>query len=423
MIGPLLVDLAPRITHADAARVLDDTLSVVVDGEGPVGVAADESDTLQVRVAAAGRIGWAGGATAAAADVIQAALRSAESSDAASLLPPAPAPLPSVLTRSPGASSLSARDLLGLAGGLMDRLQRRGRRVEVWAERSAGSVEVANTRGVSASYEVTLAGLGASVRDARTSALCRVHLSQVAAPGLAEIESIVKETEFRLGFPVLDDVTVGPSARVWFRPRAVRALLAPVLARLAGRAWIDGGRQWPALDSRLTLIDDPLADGRPASRPISDDGVVARRITLIDAGVARSGVLDLGLASAVQLPATGHGKHRGYAAPRAGFSNLVMRPGLTPTDQLAGEVGDGLMVADLAPGSAPNPAAGVFRVEAPWTYLVEKGRVVGRIEGAVLQGDVFALLNRVIAIGAETDWIGSWQLPSLVLDGVGAVAR
>ena len=81
------------------------------------------------------------------------------------------------------------------------------------------------------------------------------------------------------------------------------------------------------------------------------------------------------------------------------------------------------MVAELAPGSAPNPAAGVFRVEAPWTYLVEKGRIVGRIEGAVLQGDVFALLNRVIAIGAETDWIGSWQLPSLVLDGVGAVAR
>ena len=423
MIGPLLIDLAPRVTHADAARVLDDTLSVVVDGEGPTGVAADESDTLQVRVAAGGRIGWAGGATAAAADVIQAALRSAESSDAATLLPPAPAPLPSVVTRSPAASSLSARDLLELAGGLMDRLQRRGRRVEVWAERSAGSVEVANTRGVSAAYEVTLAGLGVTVQDDRTAAVCRVHLSQVGAPGLAEIESIVRETEFRLGFPVLEDVVVGPSARVWFRPRAVRALLAPVLARLAGQAWIDGRQRWPVLDARLTLIDDPLADGRPASRPISDDGVVARRVTLIEAGVPRTGAIDLGLASATRLPATGHGRQRGYAAPRVGFSNLVMLPGPTPVDQLGAEVGDGLLVADLVPGSAPNPAAGGFRAEAPWTYLVAQGRVVGRVEGAVLSGDVFAMLNRVVAIGAETDWIGAWRLPSLVLDGVGAVVR
>lgn len=423
MIGPLLIDLAPRVTHADAARVLDDTLSVTVDGDGPAGATADESDTLQVRIAAAGRVGWAGGATAAAADVIRAALRSAESSDAAVLLPPAPAPLPTVVTRSPAASSLSARDLLGLAGGLMDRLQRRGRRVEVWAERSAGSVEVANTRGVSVSYEVTLAGIGAAVRDDRTRALCRVHLAQVGAPGLSEVESIVRETEFRLGFPVLEDGRVGPAARVWFRPRAVRALVAPLLARLAGQTWIEGRHQWPTLDRRLTLIDDPLADGRPASRPISDDGVVARRVTLIEAGVARAGILDLRLASSTRLPATGHGQQRGYAAPRVGFSNLVMLPGPTPVDLLAAEVGDGLLVADLAPGSAPNPAAGVFRVEAPWTYLVEKGQVVGRLDGAVLSGDVFALLNRVVAVGAEQDWIGSWRLPSLVLDGVVVAVR
>lgn len=423
MIGPLLIDLAPRVTHADASRVLDDTLSVSVDGDGPAGVAADESDTLQVRIAAGGRIGWAGGATAAAAEVIQAALRSAECSDAGILMTPAPAPLPTVVTRSPAASALSARDLLGLAGGLMDRLQRKGRRVEVWAERSAGSVEVANTRGVSASYEVTLAGLGATVRDGRTAAACRVHLAQVGAPGLAEIESIVRETEFRLGFPVLDEVAVGPSARVWFRPRAVRALVAPLLARLAGQAWVDGRQAWPELDPRLTLIDDPLADGRPASRPISDDGVVARPVTLIASGRATGGILDLGLASSTRLPATGHSRQRGYAAPRAGFSNLVMLPGPTPPDDLAGVVGDGLLVADLAWGSAPNPAAGVFRVEAPWTYLVRQGKVVGRLDGAVLSGDVFALLTRLVAIGAEEEWIGSWRLPSLVVDGVGVAVR
>jgi predicted Zn-dependent protease len=85
-------------------------------------------------------------------------------------------------------------------------------------------------------------------------------------------------------------------------------------------------------------------------------------------------------------------------------------------------LGTGLLVADLAWGPAPNPEPGAFRAHAPWCFLVENGAVVGRLPRAILAGNVFDLLRRVVAIGADADWIGAAAVPSVIVDGVGVGA-
>ena len=223
--------------------------------------------------------------------------------------------------------------------------------------------------------------------------------------------------------PVLDLGEGRDRTTVWFTPAASRALLTPVLARLLGERWLASRDTWPVLDSRLTISDDPLAPGRPGSRPVCDDGVPSRRLVLIDRGHAVAGLLDLAVASRHGLPATGHGWRRGPSAPRIGFTNLVVEPGDAGPGDLARAAGNGLLVEDLTFGPAPDPVSGVFRVSVPWAYQLSEGEIVGRLEGTSITGDVFDLLRRVVAVGADSEWSGPVRMPALVIDGVGVERR
>jgi len=425
MIGTLLAELAPRVSQADGVRTTDQTISVAVDDGGEVSVYSDESDAVHLRVVENGRVGWAGGLTVGAERVIRAAFESARAGDPAELWLPAPAPTPSVTTRSPAAATLGVADLFELARALTDRLARRERRVDAWAERSAGRVEVANTRGVMVAYEVSVVGVGASVLASTGPEVpCRVHLAQVGVPAVAAIEGLVAEVERRLAPERTEGDIWSPSARVWFEPRAVATLLAPLLARLAGERWLTGRHRFPALDRRVSLRDDSLAPGRPGSRPIDKDDVPTRCLTLIEGGQPVAGILDLVAASRNRVPPTGHGWRRGFSPPRTGFSNPGLAPGDASRSDLAAAVGEGLVVSDLRFGPSPNPETGAFRIRAPWTYAIGGGEIQGRVEGAELSGNVFELLgSRVVAVGADPTWVGSVLVPSLVLDGVGVRLR
>ncbi len=424
MIGRLLSDLSGRVSAADAVATADDTISVSCDADGAT-VAAAESHQVQVRVVDRGRVGWAGGEGAFAAEVVAGALRSAEVGATGSLYLPAPSPLSPVVTRSPATGALGPRDLVGQARDLEARLRRRGWLVEAFAERSVGVVAIGNTRGVTAEYPTTLLGLGATVSTPDGRLSFRAHQSQVAPMGDAEIDALVREFEDVLAPAPVAAGSLPRRIRVWFAPRSVRAILGPLLSQLTGETWLAGRTRWPALDERVSVVDDPLLPGRPGSRPIDDDGVPARRLTLIDRGRATAGVLDVATGSRHLLPPTGHGWRRGPTPPRIGFSNVLMEQGTASDTELAVAAEDGLLVRDLRIGPAPNPETGVFRMAAPWTYLLAKGEIVGRVEDVVLSGNVFELLGpgRLVAVGVGARWIGAASVPPLVADGVGVTLR
>jgi PmbA protein len=424
MTAAVLTDLAPRVSFGDLTRVVDHTISVTIDEVGQATLGEDRVDVSHLRVGVEGRIGWAAGATPTVATVAEAAVRSARSGAEEYLFLPAPAPLPEVITSSDAAAALSEADLMAMARRLRSRLARPDRLVETWAERSTGLVEIGNTRGVSARYQVTVAGIGAVARMAGTGGSpARAHRAQVDRPTDAEFDAIVAELGDRLGPPLEDQESWFGRSRIWFGPRATRGLLEPVLVRLMGERWLAGRDRWPILDRRLTLVDDPLVDLRPGSRPICDDGVPTRTLTLVERGQPTAGIFDLASASRHRLPATGHGVRRGYAAPQPGFSNLRLEPGDSPPADLAAATSDGLFVPELTIGPAPDPGTGVFRVAVPWVFRIAGGEIAARVDGVTLSGDGFELLNRIVAIGSDAEWIGSARFPSVVIDGVGVTVR
>jgi PmbA protein len=426
MIGRILDAVARRVDAADAAVKTDDTLTLTISAEGESQVAASRGSTSHLRVVRDGRIGCASAAGLDAAELAGRAVTAAASGEEYGLFLPASSPLPDVLTGSPEAASADAAALDGLARGLKERLERGHRRVEAWAERSSGSVRVANTRGLLAGYDVTLAGVGALIEpDGSGAPAFRIHAAQAALPAPPEVEELVAEVERRLGPPVI--AWPGPRSvelPVCLTPRAAVTWLRPLRAALLGReAWLGrspfrGKLGEQILSEHLSVTDDPLAPGRPGSRPVDDEGVPSRTITLIERGRLVSLTCDLRVGAAAGVPSTGHAWRLPAAIPRVGFTNFRVVPGPLARDALLGAMGKGLLVEDLDWAGGPNPLIGLVAFRTPWAYLVDGGEVRGRVEGVVLSGNTFDSLARIRGIGSDATWVGALCLPSLLVEGI-----
>src|SRR5437016_4007789 len=183
-------------------------------------------------------------------------------------------------------------------------------------EHGVHSAVLARSQGVQlrVDYQADLVGLGAVVEPAAGEAAppFRVHVAGTALPTHLEIEALVAEVDRRLSAPPADAAPPAGTAKVCFRPRAVATLLRPLRAALQGRAFfagaspLSGKLDQPVLDERLTLTDDPLAPGRPGSRPVDDEGVPARRNVLIDHGRLAGAIADLTVGASFGVPSTGH---------------------------------------------------------------------------------------------------------------------
>ena len=77
----------------------------------------------------------------------------------------------------------------------------------------------------------------------------------------------------------------------------------------------------------LSLVDDPLLDGRLGSRPFDGEGVTSRTLPLFEAGVFRNFLFDAYNARRVGRRTTGAAQRGVTSSPVPGSSNLVMAPG------------------------------------------------------------------------------------------------
>lgn len=427
MIARLLDALSGRVGAADAVMKVDDTLTLAISADGETRIGRSRSRISHLRVVREGRAGYAFSTGNDAGELVGHALTASASGGEIELFLPAPAPLPDVATRAPQAASAEVPALEALARALLHRLRQTGRRIEVWAERAVGLVQVGSTRGVQAGYETTLAGIGAVVESigAGSAPPCRVHTAATDLPSLPDVEALVSEVNRRLAPRILEPARPLPATMATcLSPRAAATFLRPLRAALTGREALLGSSPLRGklgervFDERLSIVDDPLAPWRPGSRPIDDDGVISRRLPLIERGRLVGFLVDLEVGARANVPSTGHGWRLPAAAPRVGFTNLRVAPGIEGLATLLTMMGRGLLIEDLEWSGGPNPLSGSLSLRAPWCYLVEGGVVQGRLEGVTLTGNAFKALSQLAAVGNDATWIGACCLPSLLLEGL-----
>jgi TldD protein len=151
----------------------------------------------------------------------------------------------------------------------------------------------------------------------------------------------------------------------------------------------------------VTVIDDATIDSRYGSYSIDDEGVPARKVTLIEKGVLTDFMYDRLTAVSDGRQSNGHGRRESYQhkpIPRMG--NTYIAPGKTDPEKIIKEVKNGLLVKKMGGGQV-NTTTGDFVFDVAEGYLINEGQVGPMVRGATLTGNGPEVLRIVEMVGSD----------------------
>lgn len=432
-----ILDLArPKAAAADALWRDEDQLLLRFETGRLKETTRRREAGVNLRVVAGGRVGIAGttdlAGDAAMPDLLARALASAEQGEPCDLALPPRAPLPAAVTYDDRAAGVDFATLAAIGRGVIERLARPGWQVSASVDRYLEATRFANSAGQEVTYRGTAVSVSAEVvRVAGDDVLMTYEaVARTGLPTDAELDRITAAVVTRI--ERAERVVEPPEGRlpVLFTPDGTQAVFLPLRQALSGKTVLHGvsplgGKIGAALfDAALTIVDDPLLEGRLGTRPADDEGVPSARLPLVERGVVRGYVYDLETAARAGALSTGHGRRSTFGKPHIGYTNLVIEPGTLDEAALLREVGHGLVVDDLIGVGQGNVISGAFSHPVALAYRVDGGEITGRVKDAAVAGNAYELLKRIRAVGKDAKWKGGNHLvPPLVLDGVNVARR
>jgi len=165
----------------------------------------------------------------------------------------------------------------------------------------------------------------------------------------------------------------------------------------------------------LEILADPRRPLGLASRPFDAEGIATRPLALIEDGVLKSWILDLGSARQLGLKTTGHAA-RGLAGPPGpSSSNVHLKPGEASLADMMKAIGEGFYVTELI-GHGPNVVTGDYSRGASG-YWIENGEIAYPVSEVTLAGklaDIFAKLTPANDLTFRT----AINAPSCLVEGM-----
>ena len=206
---------------------------------------------------------------------------------------------------------------------------------------------------------------------------------------------------------------------VVFDKDAARALVGLVASCILGdavyrqRSYL-AGRLGDTIGSELvTIVDDPLLQRGPGSRPFDGEGRPVGRIVVVDRGALRSFLLDTYSARKLDLRPTGSAGGGG-GIPHASTSNFFLQAGdRDPGDLLKG-IDRGLFVTRMM-GFGFDPVTGNFSRGAEG-FRIENGQLGEPVGEVTVSRNLDDILKGIDAVGNDLEYKTSVAAPSLRVD-------
>ena len=428
------LDLARKRNAAADALLRDTTvLSLSFEAGRLKGSALSQEAGLNLRVIANGRVGVAGTTDLSGPDdVVARAFASAAEGEPLELALPGRAALPAVTTFDQRAADLDVAGLARLGRAVVERLQRPGWQVTASVERHLEASRFANTAGQAVGQRASAVSLSAEVTRVQGDDVLMAYdvLAAAGPPDDRDLAGLAGRIARKI--ELSGRIVAAPEGRlrVLFTPEGLEAVLMPVRQALSGKSVLQGisplgGKLGEAMfDARFGVTDDPLAEGRVASRAADEEGVPSAPLPLVERGVVRAFVYDLETAARAGARSTGHGQRTTFGKPVIQFSNLRFATGDRDEQALLAEVGDGLVVDELIGVGQGNVSSGAFSHPVALAWRVERGEIAGRVKDAAVAGNAFELLKRIVAIGRDARWLGGTRyVPPMVIEDVNVARR
>ena len=441
----LLERIRGRAEQVEVFTASSDVAEVRWQNGAVKGAVARESSGVAVRAIAGGRIGFSGSRDLSPRGLerlvehVESSLAVGDPARARIRFPGAQPPAVGegeLRGHDAATAALGIPDLVALGNEVLARLVQRhpGIVFDASARRSQGVHALVNSAGARLEERGTSVSIGVEANRTRDEDVL-MDYAWVGASARAALDpaALVEQLSQRLTWAA-GTVPLRPGRMpVLFDPEGSLVLWSPLLAALGGRCVMHGTSPLrervgqAVLDERVTLVDDPLLPGALGSSRWDDEGLPRRRTPLIERGVLRSFVHDLESAEGTGQAPTGHGERGGVLGqPGPGFTNLVVDPGTRTAEEMIAGIEYGLLVHSVIGMGQGNTLPGTFSNPVDVAYLIEGGRVVGRVKDVSIAGNVYQLLGKdhLAGFSRETRPVyGSMFLPWVRIDGVNVVGK
>src|SRR5262249_32985543 len=160
-----------------------------------------------------------------------------------------------------------------------------------------------------------------------------------------------------------------------------------------------------------SIIHDPLQASGLGSRPVDGEGVRARRVTVVEAGVLRTYLLDTYSARRLGLSTTGHAARAVGDAPTVSSTNLFLTAGRHTPEEIIRSVGSGLYVTELI-GFGVNGVTGDYSRGASGLWI-ENGELTHPVEEITIAGNLRDMFQQIELVGIDLRFRGPTASPTI----------
>ncbi|MEW6571775.1 MAG: TldD/PmbA family protein [Nitrospirota bacterium] len=163
----------------------------------------------------------------------------------------------------------------------------------------------------------------------------------------------------------------------------------------------------------LSITDDPTMPWQLGFYKYDDEGVKARRTTLMGQGVLVGRLHSRRTAAAFGEDVTGHCVAEDYRyAPIVRMGNIFIEPGDNTLEELFAQLGDGLYILDHKGGQTSGEN---FTFGAQYGYIITGGKKRDMIRDMNISGNLYHTLKNIDAVGndlvlSKTGGCGKGQL-------------
>jgi PmbA protein len=169
---------------------------------------------------------------------------------------------------------------------------------------------------------------------------------------------------------------------------------------------------------KIQLIDDGQYPMGMGSAPFDDEGTPQKKTILIKDGRLLSYLFDNYWSKKTGSQLTGNSVRRQISSPPStSISNLFIRPGSLPFDQLITTMDKGFLINELMGVHMVDPVSGEFSLGASGIWI-ENGKGVYPVKGVTISGSIHDLFCAVEELGNDLRFFGRVGAPSLFVKDI-----